>query len=393
MFCVFPFVVNINQRFFVMTMKKIFILFFFFFINIEKHYSQIGIGTTTPHPSSVMDVSSENRGVLIPRLNTEQRDSISSPANGLMIYNLDVNCIEFFNSSEWINICGIQPINLNMDCSSFDSNGTYISGVTFNASNTVTYSVTNVGSNDLSNLDFSNSLSVTSSNIGDTITVDGSVNDSVNIAAGASTFLTYTLSGTPSSSSVLACDFNGFGLMCSDSISISPPIATSAQIADGLIGTPSTPSGSTIPYSGNFHNPAGGYSYSHSFFIKTGPNSAAFSNIQIGSVINLGAYNQSLVVESMPHIESGTPTNYTMKLFITNPNSLISNNGGSVTVTDIVVLTISDDDSNGLGEVHGVGDTGQVAIITAVSNPAYNGFIGKAIGSDTGWLASVSIGN
>lgn len=54
-------------------------------------YGQVGIGTTTPDASSVLDVFSTNKGLLIPRLTTVQRDLIVSPATGLMIYNTTLN--------------------------------------------------------------------------------------------------------------------------------------------------------------------------------------------------------------------------------------------------------------------------------------------------------------
>lgn len=66
----------------------------------------IGVGTSTPDPSSVADFTSGSRGLLIPRLTEEQRDSISSPANGLMIFNLNTNCINIFRQQSWWEICG-----------------------------------------------------------------------------------------------------------------------------------------------------------------------------------------------------------------------------------------------------------------------------------------------
>ena len=50
-------------------------------------YAQVGIGTTTPDVSSMLDISSNNKGLLMPRLTTTERDNITLPATGLMIYN------------------------------------------------------------------------------------------------------------------------------------------------------------------------------------------------------------------------------------------------------------------------------------------------------------------
>ncbi|MCS4302866.1 hypothetical protein [Chryseobacterium sp. BIGb0232] len=54
-------------------------------------FSQVGINTTTPNPSSILDVVSTNKGLLIPRVSlTGNTDviTIPNPANGLLVYNL-----------------------------------------------------------------------------------------------------------------------------------------------------------------------------------------------------------------------------------------------------------------------------------------------------------------
>ena len=58
---------------------------------------QVGIGTTTPDPSSALDVTSinNNTGVLLPRLTTSERNAIVNPAQGLIIYNTDLNTLEY----------------------------------------------------------------------------------------------------------------------------------------------------------------------------------------------------------------------------------------------------------------------------------------------------------
>jgi hypothetical protein len=54
-------------------------------------FAQVGIGTVTPDPSSILDISSTSQGLLMPRLSTIQRDAIVLPASGLMIYNKTLN--------------------------------------------------------------------------------------------------------------------------------------------------------------------------------------------------------------------------------------------------------------------------------------------------------------
>ena len=74
-------------------------------VSLSSAYSQVGIGTTTPHASAALDIESTNKGFLPPRMTTAQRDAISSPAEGLLIYNLENGCLEFWNDNYWVSAC------------------------------------------------------------------------------------------------------------------------------------------------------------------------------------------------------------------------------------------------------------------------------------------------
>ena len=79
--------------------------------NIFNDGSSIGIGTSSPDSSAILDISSTTKGFLPPSMTTAQRDSISSPKNGLAIYNLDKNCLEFWKDTIWYDVCGnIEPV-------------------------------------------------------------------------------------------------------------------------------------------------------------------------------------------------------------------------------------------------------------------------------------------
>ena len=60
--------------------------------------SQVGIGTLNPDSSSVLDISSTEKGILIPRMTTENRDLILTPARGLLVYNTTNSRLNFFSS-------------------------------------------------------------------------------------------------------------------------------------------------------------------------------------------------------------------------------------------------------------------------------------------------------
>ena len=74
-------------------MKTIFTCFSIqlFLLTSSFLYAQVGIGTTIPDTSSILDISSNSKGFLMPRLTTVERDAISLPAVGLMIYNSTLN--------------------------------------------------------------------------------------------------------------------------------------------------------------------------------------------------------------------------------------------------------------------------------------------------------------
>ena len=64
--------------------------------------AQVGIGTTKPSSSAVLDLSSTTKGLLPPRMTTTQRDSINSPAAGLVIFNTTTSNLEYYNGTAWV---------------------------------------------------------------------------------------------------------------------------------------------------------------------------------------------------------------------------------------------------------------------------------------------------
>ncbi len=56
--------------------------------------AQTAIGGTSLDPSAMLDVQSDEKGLLIPRMTTSQRNGIGSPANGLIIFNTEENRLQ-----------------------------------------------------------------------------------------------------------------------------------------------------------------------------------------------------------------------------------------------------------------------------------------------------------
>src|SRR5690349_20787668 len=79
------------------------------FINVNKLNAQsVAINTdgTVAHSSAMLDIKTTSKGLLIPRMSSSQRTSISSPATGLMVFDTDTNTFWYFNGTAWTNLSG-----------------------------------------------------------------------------------------------------------------------------------------------------------------------------------------------------------------------------------------------------------------------------------------------
>ena len=110
-------------------MKK---LYYYFLIgvlhlNLCNTFGQVGIGTTNPSGSSILDVTSIDKGLLIPRVGlTSVTDTatITAPALSLLVYNngFAPNGFYYWNGTVWV------PINsgVSSDWSLTGNNGDII---------------------------------------------------------------------------------------------------------------------------------------------------------------------------------------------------------------------------------------------------------------------------
>lgn len=78
------------------------ILVFVVIFAIHTTHAQVGINTDSPDASSVLDIKSSNKGVLLPRMTTLEISAIPSPANGLLIYNIDTNNFSYNTGSSLV---------------------------------------------------------------------------------------------------------------------------------------------------------------------------------------------------------------------------------------------------------------------------------------------------
>jgi hypothetical protein len=87
-------------------------LYVLFLLISEMSSAQVGICTSNPDASSVLDVYSNDKGFLMPRLTTVQRDVSSSPITELLIYNTTRSIFNFYGLGWKDFITGlVLPIN------------------------------------------------------------------------------------------------------------------------------------------------------------------------------------------------------------------------------------------------------------------------------------------
>jgi hypothetical protein len=111
--------------------------------------AQVGVGTDAPHPSAILEIKSSNTGFLFPRMSTSNRDNITAPAEGLIIYNTDTKCIEARVDNNWlcINNSSLTTTTTNaIDSPCNSTNPTVINDV-FNPSTGKTWMDRNLGAN------------------------------------------------------------------------------------------------------------------------------------------------------------------------------------------------------------------------------------------------------
>ena len=82
-----------------MNRLRLFVVLIFAVINALN--AQVGIGTSTPHASAILELKSTVKGLLPPRLTTTERNAISTPSNGLLIYNTNESRLNVYSSNAW----------------------------------------------------------------------------------------------------------------------------------------------------------------------------------------------------------------------------------------------------------------------------------------------------
>ncbi len=104
---------------------KLNLFFLFSFLNV---FSQVGIGTTSPDNSAMLEVTSTDKGILIPRVSlvaiNNTTTPVLTPANGLMVWNTNASVtggngigFYFYNGTVW------QPVRSHTLDAAYDEGG------------------------------------------------------------------------------------------------------------------------------------------------------------------------------------------------------------------------------------------------------------------------------
>ena len=87
---------------------------------------EVGIGTATPAASALLDLTSTNKGMLVPRMTAAQKLAIASPSTGLLIFQTDAPIgFYYYNGASWLNISNLGTTSRYIP---FSTNTTFYSG-------------------------------------------------------------------------------------------------------------------------------------------------------------------------------------------------------------------------------------------------------------------------
>jgi hypothetical protein len=81
------------------SMKKICFNIYVLLCAVVLHAQNVGIGTTTPNNSAIVDITSSSKGLLLPRL--ADTASVATPATGLVIYNQNTKSPNYYDGAKW----------------------------------------------------------------------------------------------------------------------------------------------------------------------------------------------------------------------------------------------------------------------------------------------------
>jgi hypothetical protein len=147
-------------------MRKILsILFIILSFGLLAQGVAINTDGSNPNSSSILDVKSNSKGILIPRMTLSERNSISSPASGLLVYQTDGTNGFYFYDGSWVRLA------TGTDATYTSGSGISVAGnVISNTSPDQTVSLTGGGSTTITGTYPNFTVTSTDNNSGGTVT-------------------------------------------------------------------------------------------------------------------------------------------------------------------------------------------------------------------------------
>ncbi len=103
---------------------------------INADGAALGIGTSSPNANAALDVTSTTKAFMPPRMTTTQKNAISSPTAGMVVYDTTLNKICTYNGSAWETNTSITSLSLraylSADQTGINPNNSYVK-INFNA--------------------------------------------------------------------------------------------------------------------------------------------------------------------------------------------------------------------------------------------------------------------
>ncbi|MBT8182460.1 MAG: hypothetical protein KJO53_12815, partial [Eudoraea sp.] len=97
-----------------MKMKFLLVLVSFTLCNVLSGQIKIGDNPQNIDASSVLELESSTRALVITRINTQQMNTIV-PLQGAVIYNTDEQCLFFYDGTSWLNLCETLGLSFSAD--------------------------------------------------------------------------------------------------------------------------------------------------------------------------------------------------------------------------------------------------------------------------------------
>ncbi len=118
-------------------MKRIFLIAkFILFTGLAATAQNVAINTdgSQPNASAMLDIKSNSKGLLIPRMTTAEKAAIASPANGLLIYQTDATPgFYYYNGTAWTPVSNATAASIYTAGTGIDVTGNTIAAKTTTA--------------------------------------------------------------------------------------------------------------------------------------------------------------------------------------------------------------------------------------------------------------------